>query len=67
MVQMFPSEVLQLFDWGVFGLEGRDGGDSTLWIGTAGAGTPCHQDSYGYNLVVQLHGTKTWILGNILI
>ncbi|XP_023339562.1 HSPB1-associated protein 1 isoform X2 [Eurytemora carolleeae] len=43
-------------------VQDRDGMDSTLWIGSQGAHTPCHQDSYGYNLVCQLVGTKKWIL-----
>jgi HSPB1-associated protein 1 len=38
---------------------GRDG---ALWVGTRGARTLCHQDTYGWNVVVQLHGTKSWYL-----
>ena len=34
----------------------NDARNSTLWIGTSGAYTPCHMDTYGYNLVAQLHG-----------
>ncbi|XP_061580284.1 HSPB1-associated protein 1 homolog [Cololabis saira] len=48
--------------WSEFGFEGRDGRDSTLWLGTAGANTPCHQDSYGCNLVLQVQGRKRWHL-----
>ncbi|CAB1347065.1 unnamed protein product [Coregonus sp. 'balchen'] len=33
--------------WSQFGFPGRNGRDSTLWIGTEGANTPCHLDSYG--------------------
>ncbi|KAL3984644.1 Cupin-like domain family protein [Acanthocheilonema viteae] len=36
--------------------------DSTIWIGTPGAHTPCHYDSYGYNVHAQLSGSKRWIL-----
>ncbi|CAG9538190.1 unnamed protein product [Cercopithifilaria johnstoni] len=36
--------------------------DSTIWIGTPGAYTPCHYDSYGYNVHAQLSGSKRWIL-----
>uniref|UniRef100_A0A914DSA5 JmjC domain-containing protein n=1 Tax=Acrobeloides nanus TaxID=290746 RepID=A0A914DSA5_9BILA len=36
--------------------------DSALWIGTSGAYTPCHYDTYGFNIHVQLKGTKRWIL-----
>jgi len=62
MAELFPKEILDKFDWSFTGLTGRNGHDTTLWIGTKGAHTPCHQDSYGYNLVVQLIGSKTWIL-----
>lgn len=29
---------------------------NTIWIGTGGSYTPCHQDTYGYNFVAQLYG-----------
>ncbi|KAM3607520.1 uncharacterized protein V6R79_009149 [Siganus canaliculatus] len=48
--------------WSQFGFEGRNGRESTLWIGTEGANTPCHLDSYGYNLVLQIQGRKRWHL-----
>ncbi|KAM6934068.1 HSPB1-associated protein 1 homolog [Xenentodon cancila] len=48
--------------WSEFGFEGRNGRDSTLWIGTKGANTPCHLDSYGCNLVLQVQGRKRWHL-----
>ncbi|XP_068185620.1 HSPB1-associated protein 1 homolog [Antennarius striatus] len=48
--------------WSDFGFEGRNGRESTLWIGTAGANTPCHLDSYGFNLVLQVEGRKRWHL-----
>ncbi|XP_061923372.1 HSPB1-associated protein 1 homolog [Entelurus aequoreus] len=48
--------------WEVFGLEGRNGKDSTLWVGSKGANTPCHLDSYGCNLVLQVQGRKCWHL-----
>lgn len=47
---------VQDVDWSVLGLNGRDGKDSTLWIGSAGTYTPCHQDTYGFNLVAQISG-----------
>merc|ERR1719391_1451811 len=56
------ASTLAEFSWDGLGYPGRAGKDSTLWIGTQGAYTPCHQDSYGYNLVAQLYGTKRWIL-----
>ena len=53
---------LPLFSWEKFGFPDRDGSDSTLWVGTEGAHTPCHQDTYGENLIAQLVGSKTWTL-----
>ena len=35
---------------------GKDGKDTTFWLGCNGASTPCHYDSYGYNLVAQIKG-----------
>ncbi len=55
-------DFLKSVDWGVLGFKGRDGTDSTLWIGSEGACTPCHYDAYGFNIVAQLSGEKKWIL-----
>lgn len=54
-------EILSSIDWQRFGFN-QQGADSTLWIGSQGAHTNCHQDSYGCNLVTQIHGRKRWIL-----
>ncbi|XP_064472255.1 HSPB1-associated protein 1-like [Ornithodoros turicata] len=56
------KEILQSVDWSCFGFAERHGTDSTLWLGSAGASTPCHQDTYGCNLVAQLIGRKSWTL-----
>ncbi|NXA08332.1 HBAP1 protein, partial [Sapayoa aenigma] len=48
--------------WSDFGFPGRSGKESTLWIGSEGANTPCHLDSYGCNLVLQVQGRKKWHL-----
>uniref|UniRef100_A0A3B4B398 JmjC domain-containing protein n=1 Tax=Periophthalmus magnuspinnatus TaxID=409849 RepID=A0A3B4B398_9GOBI len=48
--------------WCDFGFEDRGGRESTLWIGTEAANTPCHLDSYGCNLVLQVQGRKRWHL-----
>jgi len=56
--QIMAPETLKLFSWAKLGLSKRDGSDSTLWAGTRGSHTPCHQDSYGCNLVCQMSGTK---------
>jgi len=55
-------EMLSAVDWSVFGFQGRDGKDTTLWVGSEGACTPCHYDTYGCNLVAQLWGRKKWLL-----
>lgn len=43
-------------DWRSFGFAERNARHSTLWIGSEGAYTPCHFDTYGYNLVAQIYG-----------
>ncbi|XP_059823665.1 HSPB1-associated protein 1 homolog isoform X1 [Hypanus sabinus] len=56
------AELFQDIIWSDFGFPGRDGRDSTLWIGSEAANTPCHLDSYGCNLVLQVQGRKRWHL-----
>jgi len=62
LAHLLPEEHLAAFPWADLGFPTRAGEESTLWIGTKGANTPCHQDSYGTNLVAQLIGRKTWTL-----
>ncbi|XP_053116157.1 HSPB1-associated protein 1 isoform X2 [Hemicordylus capensis] len=64
IVKLFEdnSEHFQDVRWSDFGFFGRNGRESTLWIGSAGANTPCHLDSYGCNLVLQVQGRKRWHL-----
>ncbi|XP_037051790.1 HSPB1-associated protein 1 [Bradysia coprophila] len=33
-----------------------------FWFGSRGAHTPAHFDSYGCNIVVQVYGSKSWLL-----
>nr|XP_054337254.1 HSPB1-associated protein 1 isoform X5 [Pongo pygmaeus] len=47
------TDLFQDVKWSDFGFPGRNGQESTLWIGSLGAHTPCHLDSYGCNLVFQ--------------
>ena len=49
------TEILKSIDWQRFGFD-KTGNDSTIWIGSKGAHTNCHQDSYGCNLISQIHG-----------
>ena len=37
---------------------GKSTRDATLWMGTEGAHSALHQDTYGVNVVAQLHGYK---------
>lgn len=48
----------------VTGRAGALGSDveSTFWFGNGGSRCQCHYDSYGYNVYVQLYGTKIWRL-----
>uniref|UniRef100_A0A8C5KJA6 JmjC domain-containing protein n=1 Tax=Jaculus jaculus TaxID=51337 RepID=A0A8C5KJA6_JACJA len=55
------TDVFQDVMWSDFGFPGRNGQESTLWIGSLGANTPCHLDSYGCNLVFQVQGSPTRI------
>ncbi|XP_029795301.1 HSPB1-associated protein 1 isoform X1 [Suricata suricatta] len=56
------TDIFEDVIWSDFGFPGRNGRESTLWIGSMGAHTPCHQDSYGCNLVFQVQGRKRWHL-----
>ena len=57
----FPH-LCQSVNWGSFGFPERSGNESTIWIGSKEASTPCHMDTYGCNLVAQIYGRKKWIL-----
>ncbi|XP_076638580.1 HSPB1 associated protein 1 isoform X1 [Colletes latitarsis] len=54
-------EIMSSVSWKRFGFD-KTGSESTLWIGNKGAHTNCHQDSYGCNLIAQIHGRKQWLL-----
>ncbi|VEN37208.1 unnamed protein product [Callosobruchus maculatus] len=49
-------------DWAPLGFPEIKLEDSTIWIGSKGAHTPCHIDTYGFNLVHQIYGRKLWLL-----
>ena len=61
LLKDFPH-LRQSVDWTCCGFPGRSGDNSTIWIGSAEASTPCHVDTYGCNLVAQIYGTKKWTL-----
>uniref|UniRef100_A0A6A7G1N8 HSPB1-associated protein 1-like n=1 Tax=Hirondellea gigas TaxID=1518452 RepID=A0A6A7G1N8_9CRUS len=52
----------QKVSWDIFGFPKRGANDSSIWIGTTNAHTPCHKDTYGCNLVAQVYGNKQWTL-----
>lgn len=64
MAELFKDypHLRQAVNWGSFGFPERSGDESTMWIGSAEASTPCHIDTYGCNLVAQIYGKKKWTL-----
>ncbi|XP_073814993.1 HSPB1 associated protein 1 [Musca autumnalis] len=57
----FPAECSKGVDFGCFGFpQATD--DCTFWLSSKGANTPCHYDTYGCNIVVQIFGRKSWLL-----
>ncbi|XP_060536228.1 HSPB1-associated protein 1 [Cylas formicarius] len=48
--------------WGRLGFPEISATDTTIWIGSQGAHTCCHVDTYGCNLVYQVFGRKLWIM-----
>ena len=51
-------------DWSRFGpvTGGAAPQQSVFWMGSPGAATGLHHDTYGANVVAQVYGTKEWIL-----
>ncbi|XP_037814253.1 HSPB1-associated protein 1 [Lucilia sericata] len=56
-----PAKCTSGIDFSAFGFP-QAADDSTLWLSSKGANTPCHYDSYGCNIVVQIFGRKSWLL-----
>ncbi|KAL3286101.1 hypothetical protein HHI36_000614 [Cryptolaemus montrouzieri] len=59
---MNAKELRESINFKDLGLENVDVNQSTIWIGSNGAHTPCHIDTYGCNVVVQVLGRKRWLL-----
>lgn len=54
-IKEMPYECAEGFDFGYFGFsEVKD--DITFWLSSTDAHTPCHFDTYGCNIVVQVYG-----------
>ena len=51
-----------LLDWREIDEDALDAEHGTLWIGSYGAHTPLHYDSYGRNIILQIYGEKLWSL-----
>ncbi|XP_053613799.1 HSPB1-associated protein 1 isoform X1 [Plodia interpunctella] len=56
------TELFKEVSWKQFGFADKGPTDTTVWVGSSGAHTPAHQDTYGVNIVAQVHGKKRWIL-----
>lgn len=56
------EQIDKAVDWSIFGFPERGAKDSTIWVGTRGANTPCHIDTYGCNLIAQIKGRKRWTM-----
>jgi hypothetical protein len=48
-----------ILDWSDF-IPNINAITSTIWIGSRGAHTPLHYDTYGQNCIIQISGTKSW-------
>jgi len=61
MHQLFAAApaALAAVDWSALGAA-RGGEHSSLWLGSEGAHTPTHFDTYGVNLVARLHELAAW-------
>ncbi|XP_062122403.1 HSPB1-associated protein 1 [Drosophila sulfurigaster albostrigata] len=56
-----PPSCWQGIDFKRFGFAEHQN-DFSLWLGSKHANTPCHYDTYGINIVVQVYGSKSWLL-----
>ncbi|XP_017052563.1 lysine-specific demethylase 8 [Drosophila ficusphila] len=56
-----PASCLKGIDFSCFGFP-EHGNDFSLWLGSEQANTPCHYDTFGVNIVVQVFGCKSWLL-----
>ena len=65
MIELIDSEENSVdewvIDWSSFGFNDRNAKESTMWLGTKDAYTPCHFDTYGYNLIYQIYGTYVYM------
>ncbi|XP_055847956.1 HSPB1-associated protein 1 homolog [Episyrphus balteatus] len=57
-----PIECRYDIDFSCFGFSKDKINDTSFWLSSKGANTPCHYDTYGCNIVVQVYGRKHWLL-----
>lgn len=53
-IETWPEALREKVDFTALGFE--EAKDILFWIGSRGANTPCHYDTYGFNIVVQVFG-----------
>lgn len=53
-INLWPEKLKSSINFNELGFENAE--DVLFWLGTAGANTPCHYDTYGFNIVVQIFG-----------
>lgn len=59
-IETWPNALRESIDFTQLGF--HEAQDILFWLGTRGANTPCHYDTYGFNIVVQIFGSKSWLL-----
>lgn len=59
-ISLWPENVQKSINFNELGFDGVQ--DILFWFGTKGTNTPCHYDTYGFNIVVQIYGRKSWLL-----
>lgn len=56
----WPNDLSESISFARLGFDNAE--DILFWLGSKGANTPCHYDTYGFNIVVQIYGKKSWLL-----
>lgn len=59
-ISSWPIELRESITFKQLGFDNAE--DILFWLGSSGANTPCHYDTYGFNIVVQVFGQKSWLL-----
>lgn len=59
-ISSWPEHLRKSISFEALGFDNTE--DILFWLGSKGANTPCHYDTYGFNIVVQVYGRKTWLV-----